>query len=371
LVDWTPLVTLQRTNSSTNAFTYTDSQAWTSNIRFYRTVTNNLITPVREPTGPFAVGVISRLLTDPTRRNRYGISTNGSFMVSIWYPAVQEPGRLPSPLTERQLAQDPGVVGSFTDRIPYFVGHALPDAQCAPNQTPYPIVLFSPGWWVMRSGMAEQSEDLASHGYIVAALDHFDVMGSVFPDGTYLKGDTTDAGRSVAGFQDRVKDLRFVLEELVRCNDADPTFRKRLDLTKVATIGMSWGGGVAGEFGRIDDRVRAVVLLDAYLQHAGDLVRAGLRKPFLGMYSTEAGGDTGLFNKATRDAIWFKISSTGHANFHDWYWWSYPDDIEAGREAARTRNAYTVWFLNKYLKGSTDPMPSLAEYPRVINFKQK
>jgi dienelactone hydrolase len=371
LVDWTPLVTLQRTNSSTNAFTYTDSQAGTSNMRFYRTFGNNLITPLRKPTGPFAVGVNSRLLTDPTRRNRYGIATNGSFMVSIWYPAVQEPGRFPSPLTERQLAQDPAVVGSFTDRIPYFVGHTFDDAQCAPNQTPYPIVLLSPGWWVMRSAMAELSEDLASHGYIVAVVDHFDVMGTVFPDGTYLKGDTTDAGRTLVGFQDRVKDLRFVMEELVRCNDADPTFRERLDLTKVAAIGMSWGGGVAGEFGRTDDRVKAVVLLDAYLQHANDLVRAGLTKPFLSMYSTEAGGETALFNKAAKEAIWFKISSTGHANFHDWYWWSYPDEIEAGREAARTRNSYTVWFLDKYLKGSTEPMPSLADYPRVINFKQK
>jgi dienelactone hydrolase len=370
LVDWTPLVTLQRTNSSTNAFTYTDSQAGTSDMRFYRTVTNNLITPLRKPTGPFAVGVISRLLTDPTRRNRYGISTNGSFMVSIWYPAVQESGELPSLLTEREFAQDPAVAGSLTYQMPYFVGHALADAQCAPNQTPYPIVLFSHGWTGWRSVVTEQAEDLASHGYIVASVDHFDATGTVFPDGTLLRGDTTDAGFG-AGFPDRVRDLRFVLDELLRCNDADTAFRGRLDLTKVAAMGMSWGGGVAGELGRIDDRVRAVVLLDAYLQGADDLVRTGLPKPFLGMYSTEAGGETGLFNKANKDAVWFLISSSYHANFHDWYWWSIPNDLEAGREAARIRNDYTLWFLNKYLKGSTDPMPALADYPRVINLKQK
>jgi hypothetical protein len=38
---------------------------------------------------------------------------------------------------------------------------------------------------------------------------------------------------------------------------------------------------------------------------------------------------------------------------------------------ARTINAYTLWFLNTHLKGSTDPMPALADYPRVINFMQK
>jgi len=89
------------------------------------------------------------------------------------------------------------------------------------------------------------------------------------------------------------------------------------------------------------------------------------------MYSTEEEGDTRLFNMATRDAVWFQVSSTGQLNSHDWYWRAYPSGVEAGREAARTINAYTLWFLNKYLKGSTDPMPALADYPRVINFKEK
>ena len=55
----------------------------------------------------------------------------------------------------------------------------------------------------------------------------------------------------------------------------------------------------------------------------------------------------------------------------DWYWaWS-PENVAGGREVARTINAYTLWFLNKHLKGSNDPMPALADYPQVINFQQK
>jgi len=369
LVDWTPLTTLQRTNSSTNAFTYTDTQAGTSGMRFYRTVTNHLITAMLKPTGPRPVGMVTRLLTDPTRRNRYGISTNGSFMVSIWYPAVPESGKLPVSFEDPALWHDPGWLGTAFDREPYFVSHALPGAPCATEGGPCPIVLYSPGWTAARYGAAEKAENLASHGYVVASLDHFDATQTVFPDGTYLRGDTSVM--SNAGFQDRVRDLLFVLGELARWNDTDPAFAGRLDLTKVAAMGMSWGGGVAGEFGRIDDRVKAVVLLDAYLQNADDLVRLGLSKPFIGMYSTELGGETGLFNKATRDAVRFLISSTGHLNFDDWYWYSYADKVGAGREAARTINVYTLWFLNKYLKGSSDPMPALADYPRVINFKQK
>ena len=34
-------------------------------------------------------------------------------------------------------------------------------------------------------------------------------------------------------------------------------------------------------------------------------------------------------------------------------------------------HAYSLWFLNKYLKGINDPAPSPQDYRLVINFKQK
>jgi predicted dienelactone hydrolase len=49
-------------------------------------------THMRDPTGPYEVGRIDRLVTDPSRRNRYGDSTNGSFMVAVWYPAEPNAG---------------------------------------------------------------------------------------------------------------------------------------------------------------------------------------------------------------------------------------------------------------------------------------
>ena len=55
----------------------------------------------------------------------------------------------------------------------------------------------------------------------------------------------------------------------------------------------------------------------------------------------------------------------------DGYWVSFPGDLDRSREIVLTLRAYVLWFLNQHLKGSTDPMPALADYPRVINFKQK
>jgi hypothetical protein len=139
----------------------------------------------------------------------------------------------------------------------------------------------------------------------------------------------------------------------------------------VAGLGWSWGGGVVGEVCRTDSRVRAVVLLDAYLQNADELVGLGLSKPLIGMYSTEGGGDRRLYDKTTKDAVYFVISPSMHWHFGAWYWWGYPNDLRGGRESARTIDAYTLWFLNKYLKGLDEPMPRKADYPRVTGFKQK
>src|SRR5437867_4604620 len=66
LIDWEPLTTLVRTNRSTNATLFLDLAAANHALRFYRTPTNQLTTAHPPPDGPYRVGVISRLLTDPT-----------------------------------------------------------------------------------------------------------------------------------------------------------------------------------------------------------------------------------------------------------------------------------------------------------------
>ena len=370
LVDWTLLVMLARTNSSTNVLTYIDTEARSSDKRFYRTVTNNLITPFRQPTGPFPVGTVSRLVTDPSRRNRYGVSSNDSFMVSVWYPAIADADTLPGPLNASPLAEDQSLWGDYIDREPYMVSPCPSEVQCTTSQAPYPVVLFSHGWSGSRDQIDERGPDLASHGYVVVAVDHFDVFATVFPNGSYLYGDISDSGFATPGYQDRVQDLRFILDELVRWNAADPKFAGRLNLMSVATMGYSWGGGVAGEVARTDDRVKAVILLDAYLQNADSLVQFGLSKPQIGVYSVEGGGDSTLYNKTAKDAIWLMLRSSIHANFNDYYNGVFGGG-SSGRAMASTLNVYAVWFLNKYLKGSNDPMPALKDYPLVFNFKKK
>ena len=271
----------------------------------------------------------------------------------------------------------------MVDRMSHFVGYALPDAPCATNQAPYPIVLCSPMGAGPRAYWAEKAAHLASHGYVVASMDHHDVVGTVFPDGTYLKGDSS-GDFNAATLHDRVRDLVFVLDEVTRWSTNDAVFAGRLDLTKVATLGGCCGYEAAAEFCRNDPRCRAAILVLCHsTAHWGcvtsvpDLDQFGVGKPFLGVYSEVNTAYTWLFDKAAKDATVFRILGTGEVPkagmilVGDFYWFQTPDFLALGREASRTIADYGLWFLNKYLKHSTDPMPALADYPRVTGFMQK
>ncbi len=380
LVDWQPLVTLGRTNSSTNALAYTDSTVGNSGQRFYRTPTHHFIAPLTRPTGPFAAGVVSRVITDPNRRNRFRVSTNGSFPVSIWYPGVAQAGVRPAPLEDPQLARDPNWPSWYTygnvglqckDREPEFVSHALLDIAFAVEAAPCPVLIYSPGGWGNGSEIAGRGPQLASHGFVVVTGDPADVYASAFPDGQYLYGDgsvcITDAG-----FADRVNDLRLILDELSRWNRDDPVLAGRLQVTNVASMGWSWGAGVAAEFCRVDTRCQAAIILEGYFQNAAKVLSAGLPKPCLFIYAdpiTIPGIELQLYHKAAHDAVWFQIRSTIHDVFGDTYWAA--GGSELGATVAPIIDAYTLWFLNKYLKGSNEPVPAREDFPRVINFKQK
>lgn len=83
LGNWGALGMLFRTNRSVQPLIYAGSIPRGPTSGFFRTPTRQFLTPTVPPTGPHAVGRLDRWLSDPSRRNRFGISTNNSFQVSI------------------------------------------------------------------------------------------------------------------------------------------------------------------------------------------------------------------------------------------------------------------------------------------------
>ena len=144
-----------------------------------------------------------------------------------------------------------------------------------------------------------QFEDLASHGYVVAAITHpYDAFLTVFPDGRWVPFERSRreaAGSSqdqrIAYENARVEwwatDIRFVLDELFRQNRARSTatpFAGHLDLKRVGAFGHSVGGRAAARACQLDNRIRACAdqdglarMLPFYLTEQG----RGMSQPFM------------------------------------------------------------------------------------------
>ena len=378
LVDWQALALLQRTNSATNDLTFVDPAAGTP-MRFYRVPTNHFTAAYPKPTGPYPVGRIDRLITDPTRRNRYGISTNGSFAISVWYPAAPTAGQRSARWFEEVVARDTSsssywaFVDSYgysstkwLDRLPYLWTYAFNDAPLAEVSGAFPVVLFSPGWTTDRRQNNEKLEGLASHGYVAVAVDHPEAYATVWPDGSYYSRSSNPADTEDAE-KDRVRDLVVVLDELTNWNQTDARFAGRLALDKVGAMGHSAGGETIVKLGQQDARCKAVILLDSGVE--GTL--QGFSTPSLTMHMT-GDGDNSVFAASKTNAVWFQISNTDHVTFSNYLiFGGYP--LATNRDAVRTIHAYTLSFFNKWLKGRDDRLhegPS-PDFPRVINFRKK
>ena len=369
LLTWARLPSLLRTNSSTARLLYVDTTGL--GPKFYRTISNCFPTPLPKPTGKYVVGTTSLLLTDSSRANRYNNPTNSSFMITLWFPARATIGHFPPPYLESKAAPAfAGLYGVSQTVLTGLFGQASGESEIATDEAPYPIVIYSHGFKVGRRDNTAKCEELASHGYVVVAIDHADCLATVFSNGQLLS--TTLSSFSGNLFTNDVLDVRFVLQTLTELNQSDPLFANTLDLNRVGTMGWSYGGGVAAEVCRTDDRVLASVLLDAYLQNADNVIRLGLQKPFLGMYSVSGGGTQAPFYLATHDAYWMQISGTQHQHFADWLAWI-SSPTSNGRQAAIAMNACMLSFFEKYLKGIDDHLldnPTNA-YPQVINFVRK
>lgn len=375
LARWEMIGTLSRLASSTQPAARTEPVSSSASMRFYRLPPAVVVCPHRPPTGPYAVGLIRHWVEDPSRRNRYQVSTNGSFMAMIWYPA--NPRRhIPEWLDERIVAADPEYeTAAWMDRIPRFTGHSFLDAPLLVDAGRCPILLYSHGLGSGRTEPYEMGENLASHGFIVVSVNHWDAGYEVFPDGRYLK-DLSSKSATAAGHLDRVRDLALMLDELGRIELAHPILRDGLDLTRIAAAGFSWGGDTAGDLARLDARCLAAIAIDqgGASSTAPDLVRLGLQKPSLTINRSDNSAAI-LFGKATTRAYWLRLSNTVHLDLHgsSWAFDATVASFPSVREVSRTINAYVLSFLDRVLRHKDDSFldgPPQG-FPRVADFKHK
>ena len=146
--------------------------------------------------------------------------------VEVWYPAVIPPDKTEQVFYEDHLGRSdqPEPLIPFT-----FEGRALRDATPDPADGPYPLVIVSHGFLGSRFMMTYLTENLASKGYVVVAIDH--------TDSTY-----TDAGPFASTLLNRATDQLFVLDAIAKAGVGNGFLGGLVDAEHTALIGYSMGG---------------------------------------------------------------------------------------------------------------------------------
>lgn len=239
------------------------------------------------PTGPYALGTRILDLADPSRAEEYDPSRRRELVIQIWYPAA--PSRNHFAPYRRRV--ETTLLSSYQSVTPT---HSRLDAPTlsAPAGG-FPVLLFNPAWGGRRTQNTFLAEDLASHGYVVAAIDHpynsepvalpggRVVHFAVVPQMNFESNDLqTIEAAAAKELKTQTADTIFVLNRLARMNaDPESPFYERLNTNDVGAFGHSFGGAVSAQACADDPRIRAAMDLDGSLW--GRVQQTGLPKPFL------------------------------------------------------------------------------------------
>jgi predicted dienelactone hydrolase len=355
-----------------------------------------------EPTGPYAIGTVTYHWIDDSRTETYGGADGSSpreLMAQIWYPAEPAPGARPVPWLEdglvvsRAMAEWVSLPGFLVDQITLTRSHSYRDAPLAASENGYPLVVSIHGWGGYRNINQDQLEALASHGFVVVSADHaYGALISVFPDGrtalndaTALRGDGSDedlerAREALVGVW--ADDVAYLLRQMEGLNAADPDgrFTGRIDLERIGVFGHSTGGGAAVWFCAEDQRCRAVLGMDAWVEPVpGAILERGLTQPLMFMNSEtwnqpqNAERQRRLYREASGPAYWMVTQGTWH---YDFVMVPSLSPIAhllkmkgplPGERVVEIHNSYLVAFFQRHLRGTDETLLAATSpmYPEV------
>lgn len=283
-------------------------------------------TPWPAPTGKYAVG--TRILEPQVDASRPDSRLPGgarTMLVQLWYPAATRSGERSLYIAEEALIDSIKAESSAPDVIEGWRRlrtNAVANAAVAGGK--FPLLFFSPGFGMPRAFYTSWVEELASQGYIVAAVDHpfagrMSLDGKIFdaapnPDGP--------AGQTAA----MAADLSFLLPRLLK--------EPGVDATRIAAAGHSIGGGAALEACRTDKRFTACVNLDGDPSF-GRFAETGVGSPFLVVHQqpvyadAKPGGELarigreletewqGIIAKQSAPVTRLSVRGTAHLSFTD------------------------------------------------------
>ncbi|MGW7437182.1 alpha/beta hydrolase family protein [Streptomyces sp. NPDC054849] len=324
------------------------------------------------PTGRFAVGREDLHLVDHSRTDPWAESGPRELMVTLRYPARRDTGRTARYLTPeeaRLLLVDRGLDQVIpVETLTGVATRSRTNAQ--PVGGRYPLIVLSPGFTVHRATLTALAEDLASRGYIVAAVDHaYESVGTAFPGGRVLQClacEKTEAAGSMRAVTDtRARDVSFLLDRLT---GRHPAWRHAglVDENRIAMAGHSIGGASAATAMAADRRIRAGINMDGAF--ATPLPATGLGgRPFmlLGAQERGPGGNRSwdeswpLLDGWKR---WITFAGSGHFTFSDFpaigeqLGLPDPETPLPGARSVELTRRYVGAFFDQHLRGTPQPV---------------
>jgi pimeloyl-ACP methyl ester carboxylesterase len=353
-----------------------------------------------DPSGMHSVGTVSLYFRDDSREEIYS-ETAGmkrELNVQVWYPTEEnEQSELAPYMTDLHLsapafARFLGLPSFVLNHIKLIDTHSFLDAPVAEDGAPYPVLIFSHGWGGTRTQSTYLMEELASHGYVVVAIDHtYGALVTVFPDDrVVLQKSEILEGQDPEEYDLSDNpllsvwsaDVSFILDQLEMMNaeDNESIFKNRLDLKRVGILGHSTGGGNTVQVCSQDPRCKVGFVMDAWLMPvSAEALESVMSQPFMFLWSEDWGSDENkdrfnkLYTKWEEDAFNLEIAGTRHYDFSDlpllsplspWIGLKGPID---GQRVLRIINAYAVAYFDAYFKGVDSLLleGESMEYPEV------
>ncbi|MEV6864186.1 alpha/beta hydrolase [Streptosporangium subroseum] len=340
-----------------------------------------------DPTGSQPVGTTSLHLTDTSRPDPWDAgSKSRELMVSLWYPAARAGGQAAPYMSAKEselTLKDAGVTGVPADLLARTRTHAFSGAPPAGKARKLPLVVLSPGFQKTRSSLTGLAEDLASRGYVVAAISHtYENIATVFPGGRVVTCTACQVQPHDQAFWDKVgatraDDVSFVLDQLT---GPRPRWKgsRLIDPDKIAMAGHSAGGASSVAALLKDPRIKAGVNIDGLA--IVPVPASGLSKPFLLLGAqatrTPGGQESASWQAAWQHLTgwkrWLVVAGAEHASFTDISLLGEQAGLDTGATLPAARSmeitrAYVAAFLDLHLRGTPQPLldRATATYPEV------
>ncbi len=319
---------------------------------------------VPAPTGTSLVGTRTMHLTDVKREDPY--LNNGAkreLAVRFWYPASLRPEQKCVPAAYASVAVW-NYFGQLVGVRPFPVTtNSCADAPVAEGA--HPVVVFTPGFTATFTDYTYLTEDLASRGYVVAAVAHtYETTAVELGNGqlaksvvgSHLGGPMTGDEKAMStAVYTRTLDLDYVVSEIERLNSrSDSVFVKKLDVSRIAVAGHSLGALTALVASEFEPRFKAAILLDGFVPTA---LPSATKKPVLilgaGRERWEP-SECRLWTNLEGARLAVDLRGTEHPAIGDWIWLT-KDSVETGpmgpeKTMAAVRD-YVATFLDAHLRG--------------------